>query len=58
MFKLAHDQELLSKKKPQNPDEQIWQTDDTNLFGLTTYKEKFCWRNIFEYGKENNNLDK
>lgn len=33
--------------------ERPWKTEDTNCVGLSTYKEKHCWRHVFELDKEN-----
>ena len=52
VFKLANDIEVLAKRSGDKI-ERPWKTEETILAGLTTYKEKHCWRNIFKLEKEN-----
>jgi hypothetical protein len=52
VFKLANDIEILAKK-PGDKIDRPWKTEESNLAGLTTYKEKHCWRHIFKLEKEN-----
>lgn len=56
VFKLAGDIESLAKR----PGEKVvrpWRVDDTNLAGLTSYKEAHCWRHVFELDKENSQAE-
>ena len=51
LFKVAAEMENFSKRAGEKLD-RPWKTDDTNLVGLTTYKENHCWRHV-KFDKEN-----